>query len=451
MSLETQGTGCPFGFGAQAGTDTGAAPASAGAAPSSAPAATHNATHHGYEPFQMKNPFPAYAALRAEEPVMYDERIDLFVVTRYDDIKAVFDDWETFSSENAQAPVRKRGPQATQIMNEGGFTAYSGLSARIPPEHTRIRGIVQKAFTPRRFKVLEPFIRQNVADRLDAMIARGQDAATHHGEIVKDLAYEVPTITILTLIGEDLAKLDDYKRWSDSRAAMTWGDLSDEEQIPHAHNLVEYWQACLALVAKAHAEGGDNLIADLVTAQKDGAEISDHEIASVAYSLLFAGHETTTTLISNALRLLAADAATWQKLVEDPKKIPGAIDEVLRYSGSIVAWRRKATKDAEIGGVKLPKGSGILLVMGSANRDESKFEDPETFDIARPNAREHLSFGFGIHYCLGNMLAKLQAKIALEEATAKLPHLTVDDPESIEFRENLSFRVPVSVPVSWKA
>ncbi|MDQ4489350.1 cytochrome P450 [Sinomonas sp. ASV486] len=443
MSLETQGTGCPFGFGAQAGADTGTAAASA----NPAPAATHNATHHGYEPFQMKDPFPAYAALRAEEPVMFDERIGYFVVSRYDDIKAVFDDWETFSSENAQAPVRKRGPQATQIMNEGGFTAYSGLSARIPPEHTRIRGIVQKAFTPRRFKVLEPFIRQNVADRLDAMIAKG----TGHGEIVKDLAYEVPTITILTLIGEDIARIDDYKRWSDSRAAMTWGDLTDEEQIPHAHNLVEYWQACLALVAKAHAEGGDNLVADLVTAQKDGAEISDHEIASVCYSLLFAGHETTTTLISNALRLLAADPATWAALTEDPKKIPGAIDEVLRYSGSIVAWRRKALKDAEIGGVAIPKGSEILLVMGSANRDESKFEDPEVFDITRPNAREHLSFGFGIHYCLGNMLAKLQAKIALEEATAKLPHLHVDDPESIEFRENLSFRVPISVPVSWEA
>jgi hypothetical protein len=294
--------------------------------------------------------------------------------------------------------------------------------------------------------MLEPFIRANIAERLEAMLARG----TGHGEIVKDLAYEVPTITILTLIGEDLARLDDYKRWSDSRAAMTWGDLSDEEQIPHAHNLVEYWQACLALVEKAHREGGDTLVGDLVKAQQDGAEISDHEIASVCYSLLFAGHETTTTLISNALRLLAADAQTWAKLVEDPKRIPAAIDEVLRYSGSIVAWRRKALKDAEVGGVKIPAGAGLLLVMGSANRDESKFEDPEVFDISRPNAREHLSFGFGIHYCLGNMLAKLQAKIVVEEATAKFPHLTVDDPESIEFRENLSFRVPLAVPVSWE-
>lgn len=446
MSLSTQGGGCPFGFGS-ADTATGTA---AGGSPASPRGELRARGHHGYEPFQMKDPFPAYAALRAEEPVMYDERIGYWVVTRYDDVKAVFDDWETFSSENAQAPVRKRGPQATQIMDDGGFTAYSGLSARIPPEHTRIRGIVQKAFTPRRFKVLEPFIRANVAERLDAMLARGRDTGTDHGEIVRDLAYEVPTITILTLIGEDLARIDDYKRWSDSRAAMTWGDLTDEEQIPHAHHLVEYWQACLALVEKAHREGGDNLVADLVRAQQDGAEISDHEIASVCYSLLFAGHETTTTLISNALRLLAADASTWQQLVEDPKRIPAAIDEVLRYSGSIVAWRRKALKDAEIGGVSIPAGAGVLLVMGSANRDESKFEDPETFDITRPNAREHLSFGFGIHYCLGNMLAKLQAKIAVEEATAKIPHLRVDDPESIEFRENLSFRVPLAVPVSWE-
>lgn len=380
---------------------------------------------------------------------MYDERIDHYVVTRYDDVKAVFEDWEKFSSENAQAPVRRRGPQATQIMNEGGFTAYSGLSARIPPEHTRIRGIVQKAFTPRRFKVLEPFIRANVAERLAGMITRGKDIGANQGEIVQDLAYEVPTITILTLIGEDLARLDDYKRWSDSRAAMTWGDLSDEEQIPHAHNLVEYWQACLALVAKAHREGGDDLVADLVKTQQSGAEISDHEIASVCYGLLFAGHETTTTLISNAIRLLSADAVTWATLVEDPKKIPAAIDEVLRYSGSIVAWRRKALTEAEVGGVKIPPGAGLLLVLGSANRDESKFEDPEVFDISRPNAREHLSFGFGIHYCLGNMLAKLQAKIAVEEATSKLPGLTVENPEGIEFRENLSFRVPVAVPVKW--
>ncbi|MGB9035239.1 MAG: cytochrome P450, partial [Paeniglutamicibacter sp.] len=233
--------------------------------------AADTADHHGYQPFDQKNPFPAYAELRREAPIFFDERTNLWVVARYDDAKAVFDDWETFSSQNAQAPIRERGPQAKKIMEEGGFTAYSGLSARIPPEHTRIRAIAQKAFTPRRYKVLEPFIRENVVSRLEAMLAREE----HRGDMFRDLAYEIPTITILTLIGADLSMLDTYKRWSDSRAAMTWGNLSDEEQVPHAHNLVEYWKECQRLVAEAKENGGDNLTADIVRAQAEGAEISD--------------------------------------------------------------------------------------------------------------------------------------------------------------------------------
>ncbi|AGF71544.1 cytochrome P450 [Corynebacterium halotolerans] len=407
----------------------------------------HGGEHHGYEPFQMKNPFPSYAELRREEPVMFDERIGYWVVTRYDDIKSVFEDWETFSSENAQAPVRERGPQAKKIMEEGGFTAYSGLSARIPPEHTRIRAIAQKMFTPRRYKALEPDIRANVASRLEAMLAR-EDRA---GEMVKDLAYDIPTITILTLIGADTSQVDTYKRWSDARAAMTWGDLSDEEQIPHAHSLVEYWQECQRMVAEAHANGGDSLTADLARAQEEGAEITDHEIASLLYSLLFAGHETTTTLIANSFRVLLGHREQWETLIDNPKKTGAAVDEVLRYSGSIVGWRRKALKDTEVGGVEIAKGDGLLLLMGSANRDESRFENGEEFDLNRPNAREHLSFGFGIHYCLGNMLAKLQAKICLEEATKLAPSLRLTDDADVDFRENLSFRVPVAVPVTWDA
>ena len=416
--------GCPFGHGAEAPAD-----------------------HHGYQPFQMKDPFPSYQELRREQPVMFDERVGYYVVTKYDDVKAVFEDWETFSSENAQAPVRERGPQATGIMEQGGFTAYSGLSARRPPEHTRIRAIAQKAFTPRRYKALEPFIRQNVVDQLETMLSR----ADHRGEMVADLAYSIPTVTILTLIGADPSQVDTFKRWSDSRAAMTWGDLSDDEQVPHAHNLVEYWQECLRLVRVAHESGGDNLTADLVRAQEGGAEISDHEIASLLYSLLFAGHETTTTLISNCLRVLVAEEDQWAALVADPRRIPAAIDEVLRHSGSIVGWRRKALRDTEVGGVRIPEGAELMLLMGSANRDEDRFEDGERVDISRSNAREHLSFGFGIHYCLGNMLAKLQARIVLEETLRLMPGLRLEEPENIGFRENISFRVPEAVPVIWES
>lgn len=409
--------------------------------------ATPPADHHGYEPFNQDDPFPAYATLRQEQPVMFDDRTNLYVVSAYDDVKAVFEDWETFSSENAQSPVTKRGPQATQIMNDGGFTVYSGLSARRPPEHTRIRAVAQKAFTPRRFKVLEPMIRENVRASIERMLAK----ETPHADIVRDVAYTLPTITILTLIGEetDPETVDQYKRWSDSRAAMTWSNLADEEQIPHAHNLVEYWARCRELVQRAHDDGGDNLTADMVRDQENGAEIDDHEIASLLYSLLFAGHETTTTLISNAVRVLLSHREQWDAIVEDPKKISKAIDEVLRYSGSIVAWRRKALKDTQVGGVPIPEGAELMLLMGSANRDENRFEDGESFDISRPNAREHLSFGFGIHYCLGNMLAKLQTKIALEELSSGIPSLELNEAGDIPFRENISMRVPHHVNVTW--
>src|SRR4029450_1298920 len=196
----------PIVDGRPAGQDW-AQPTPEGVPVSTLPDVTECPVHHGYEPFAQKDPFPAYAALRAEEPVMYDERIGYWVVTRYDDVKAVFDDWLTFSSENAQAPVRQRGAEAKRIMDDGGFTAYSGLSARVPPEHTRIRKIVARAVSPRRDKALEPRIRANVVRQLGAMLQRPDRT----GDLVADLAYELPTVTILTLIGVDPAKVDTFK------------------------------------------------------------------------------------------------------------------------------------------------------------------------------------------------------------------------------------------------
>ncbi len=400
--------------------------------------------HHGFEPFAMGDPFPVYEELRREEPVMFDESIGYFVITRYDDIKAVFADWEHFSSENAQAPVRPAGEPAKRVMAEGGFTAYSGLSARVPPEHTRIRDVATKAFTPRRYKVLEPLVRENVDRLIDRMLAAGPPA-----DIVAGLAWDVPTITILTLLGVSVDMIPQIKEWAGSRAAMTWGDLTDEEQVPHAHNLVAYWNFCQQLVAESKLDPKDDLVGDMVRLQAEGNEISDHEIASFLYSLLFAGHETTTTLISNALRVLLGHPDQYRELGANPAAIPAAIDEVLRFSPSIVAWRRKALSDTEIGGVSIPAGSNVLLVMGSANRDETVFDQPDLFDIARKNARSHLSFGFGIHYCLGNLLAKLQVKVVLEEITAKVPDMGLLADQTIVFGDNLSFRAPTAVPVTW--
>ncbi len=406
---------------------------------------TFGKDYHGFEPFKLTDPFDAYAALRAQAPVMWDDRINMFVITRYEDVKAVFDNWETFSSKDAQAPIRPLGAAAKKVLQDGNFTTYSGLSARIPPEHTRIRAVATKAFTPRRYKVLEPFIRENADRLIDEMVAKGGN----RGDILPDLAWDLPTITIFTLIGVPTDMIEQVKEWAGSRATLTWGDLTDEEQVPHAHNMVNYWNFCQKLVADAKVTPGDNLVTDLVNLQAAGDDISDHEIASFLYSLLFAGHETTTTLISNAVRQLLLHPEAWNAIIADPAKIPGAVEEVLRSSGSIFAWRRTAEKDAVINGVDIPKGSQLLLVMGSANRDPEMFPNPDKFDIERENARNHLSFGFGIHYCIGNMLGKLQTRVALEELSKKLPSLEIVPDVDITFGDNLSFRVPTTVPVTW--
>jgi cytochrome P450 len=398
-----------------------------------------------FHPFDLADPYPFYEWARHQAPVFFSPELNYFVVARYADIKAVFDDWRTFSSENAQAPLRPIGEEARRVMREGGFTAYSGLSARVPPDHTRIRKLVQGCFGVRRFRAIEPQIREIVTKAIDAIIQKGE------ADFFKELAYDVPALVLFKLVGVPDADVPKVKSWGVSRSLLTWGNLSDQEQVPHAHNMVEYWRYCRDLVRQRREQEGDDLPSDLLREQKNGADISDDEIAGVLYSVLFAGHETTTTLMGNGLRELLAHRDNWEALVADPSLIPGAVDEVLRYAPSIVAWRRKALMDTSIGGVPVAKGSNILLLLGSANRDETMFTDPQLFNIHRKDARKHLAFGYGIHTCVGQQLAKIEFIIALEELARRMPGLHLKPGQKFEFARNSSFRVPTALHVEWKA
>lgn len=394
-----------------------------------------------YDPFDLKSPYDHWAEMRHERPVYFHEETGYYIVSKYDDVKAVYEDWQTFSSENAQAPIRPMCAEGKQIMKDGGFTAYSGLSARMPPDHTRIRKLVQKCFGPRRFRSIEPKIEQIVADALDRITPMGKL------DFYKEVAFEVPAQVLFTLMGipnEDVPKV---KNWALSRAALTWSRLSDEEQLPHAHNMVDYWAYCRKLVEMRKQNPGDDFPSDLLRQQAEGAEITDDEIAGVMYSVLFAGHETTTTLMANAVITFMQNPDVWQDLQAHPEKIPAATDEILRHSPSIVAWRRQAVKDTQIGGVDIPAGSDILVIMGSANRDESMFENGEQLQIDRKNAMQHLSFGYGIHFCPGSQLAKLEFGIMLRELLKRFPNMQLVDGDQIEFFANVSFRVPLQVNV----
>jgi cytochrome P450 len=396
-----------------------------------------------FDPFDLTDPFPFYEYARGEAPVFYSERLGYWVVSRHAEIKAVFENWQTYSSENAQAPFRPMGPAGKAVMQAGGFTAYSGLSARIPPDHSRIRKVAQSCFGPRRFKAIEP----QIYDVVNAQI----DKFAHLGKVdfFREFAYDVPALVLFKLIGIPDSDVPMVKSWAVSRALLTWGDLTDEEQVPHAHNMVQYWNYCRALVAARHKEMSDDLPGDMVKAQMDGAEITDDEIAGVLYSVLFAGHETTTTLLANSMREVLTHPDAWAKLVANPNLWIGATDEFLRYTPSIVSWRRKALADSEIGGVKIPAGSNLLLLLASGNRDEAVFEHADQLDVTRSNARNHLSLGFGIHYCLGQQLAKLEFGIAMKELARRLPSLRLTPGQVPTYAHNTSFRVPKAVHIEW--
>ena len=396
-----------------------------------------------FDPFDLTDPFPFYEFARAEAPVFYSEKLGYWVVARHADIKAVFENWQTFSSENAQAPIRPMGEPGRAVMKAGGFTAYSGLSARVPPEHSRIRKVAQSCFGPRRFKSIEPQIFEIVNREIDRFADKGSC------DFFREFAYDVPAYVLFRLVGVPDSDVPKVKSWAISRALLTWGNLTDEEQVPHAHNMVEYWAYCRSLVAAAHENPGDNLPGDMVRMQAGGAEISDDEIAGVLYSVLFAGHETTTTLLANAMREVLLDRDRWEDLKASPDKWTAATEEFLRFSPSIVAWRRRALTDTEIGGVAIPKGADILLLLGSANRDAAVFENPDTLDIDRPNARSHLSFGYGIHFCLGQQLSKLEFGIAMREVARRLPSLRLKPGQEFTFAHNTSFRVPTALQIEW--
>jgi hypothetical protein len=394
-----------------------------------------------FRPFDTSDPFAFYERARHEQPVFFSEELGFWVVTRHDDIRAIFKEPATFSSEITQAPYKERPPEVQRVLDEGEFTAYSGLSARQPPDHTRLRGFIKKAFTPRRTAVLEPQIRE-IAQRMIAELPRNGAPV----DLVAGLTYELPALVIFRLLGVPDEDVADVKRWAASRLVLSFGDLPVDEQIEHAHNLVTYWRYCLDLVNARFEDLRDDLPSDLVRIYQDGDQSLDvHEMASLVYSQLTAGHETTSSLLACGLKDLLAQRNRWEELCADPSLAPNAVEEMLRVSTPVFAWKRLVKQDARVGDVDLRRGDRLLLVLGSANHDETVFEAPEAIDLHRPNARNHLAFGFGIHFCLGAPLARLEGQVVLEELARAFPGLRLVEGQEFVYPPNTTFRAPREV------
>ena len=386
-----------------------------------------------FAPAYLADPYPTYPALQ-EKPPFYEPGLDMWVVSRFADVDAVFRDPARFSAAIAQDPLTPFSPEARAIL-AAGFRPPKVMSNADPPEHGRIRAHTTRAFSARRMAMLEPTIRARATALIDAF-SNASDV-----EIVGALTFPLPAITIFTMIGFPDDDLEQLKAWCGDRLAMTWGRPQAPDQVRVAHQMVAYWAYCEAFVEQRAAAPADDLTSDLLrTAAEDGT-MSHREIASIIYGLSFAGHETTTNLIANTLRRVLETDGLWDAVRNDGSVIPNVVEEALRHDTSVVAWRRVAKEATEVGGVAVPAGAKLLLLLAAANHDPARFPDPERFDPQRANARGHIAFGIGIHYCLGAALARLQVAIVLELLAARFPRLRLRA-QPLTFAPNISFRGP---------
>lgn len=384
-----------------------------------------------------------YRHARAESPVTWLPDIGYWAVTRYDDIKAILNDKERFSSEITLDPLTPFTPEVRALLKERGFRARPTLSNNTREDHAHIRRHAQIAFSPKRIRSLEPYIRQLVRDAVEDFRDDGR------ADLVAQMVYELPALVLFRLLGvpdEDVAAI---KRWADDRLLLTFGKLGPEAQLEAAGRLADYWDYCVAHVRKRMASPTDDLPSDMLRARQADGELSIEDIENVVFGLLLAGHETTTNAAANAILTLLEHRDAWASLVSDPALIPNAVEEILRYRPSVVAWRRLAKTDVTVRGVEIPAGSRVLCFLASGNRDEERFPAGERFDIRRENAKAHIAFGFGSHFCLGAPLARYELTLIVEELTQLLPGLRLVPGQSFEPVETVQFRGPKELRVEW--
>lgn len=390
----------------------------------------------------LDDPYAGYAALREAGPVHRITGTDgqpAWLVTRYEDVRHALADPRLSLDKRYAAPGGYRG-----------FSLPPALDANLlnmdPPDHTRVRRLVVKAFTPGRVDALCKPVRRIADELLDAMEERGGPA-----DLIADYAGPLPITVICDLLGIPQDHRRDFLAWSD---ALISPDPTRPEQMRQAvAAMLEFYAG---LIAAKRAEPGDDLLSDLIAVREGGDgdggadRLTEDELTSLAFLILFAGYETTVHLIGNAVLALLDHPDQLRELRQNPAELPTAVEEILRYDGPYpVAIRRFPKEDLEIGGVRIPAGETVLLSIASANRDPARFPDPDALDRGR-DLSGHLALGHGIHYCVAAPLARLEAVTALEALLDRFPDLRLGVPRGeLRHRRGLRMRGLISLPVAW--
>lgn len=416
-----------------------------------------------FDPFSEEHridPYPAYAELRRHAPAYRVEKPGAWAISRYADVAFVLRHPELFSSS------------AMQTMMTSGFTGGSGtpglglagadaarfaellrtlpvsiadvlgsrsLIASDPPRHGALRNLVNRGFTPRRIAELEPRIRA---------IARASLAAVQEKrelDLVADFAVPLPVTVIAELLGVEPERTADFKRWSDCTVAGATGTGAGIRPETMLEAFAELSTYMIGVIEQRRAEPKEDLISTLIRAENGEAGLTPLEVVMFTLLLLVAGNETTTNLLGNTMLALLAHPAELDRVQRDPALIPALVEEALRFDGPIQFVFRTATQDVDLAGARIPAGATVMPLIGSANRDDAQFEGADRLDVSR-NTQGHLAFGVGIHFCLGASLARLEARVALEELLAHFVRFELTEPR-LEYVDSFLVRGPKRLPL----
>ncbi len=380
------------------------------------------------------DPYSTYARLREDDPVHWCEPWGQWVVTRFDDVLAVNKDPKHFSSAGWEKKfITQLPPELQQLPHMQRHYGTKVLSMTDPPEHTRLRRLVVRSFTPRVLEALRPAIGQLVDDLLD------EAAGGERMDAIAQFAYPLPAIVIGKLLGAPEDGREQFMRWSKTIVDFVGTGHADEARaLANEQTLKEFRAFLEPIIRDRRARPQDDLISILASTD-EGERLTDDEIVSTCIVLLFAGHETTANLIGNGLLALLRHPEQLALLRAEPERMPAAVEELLRYDSPVQRNRRLAMQDMTFGGKEIRQGDSVLVFMGSANRDAARFADPDALDITRaPNPQ--MAFGHGIHFCAGAALTRLEAPIALRALLDRFPDVRLADGFDERWHRNITFR-----------
>ena len=389
-----------------------------------------------YNPFSARtaqDPYPVYAALRDRAPVHRSRLLNAWLFTRHADIDAILRDHRRFSSDPRNGALTARQRAMLPTPEEATILTLD------PPDHTRLRALVNKAFTRRAVAALEPRIRGVLAALLDAI----EDPSGF--DLIQAVAQPLPVIVIAEMLGVPPGDRAQFKLWSSQRSRVLEPTIGTRERRLAGEAVRALDAYFRSIIAERRAAPRDDILSALVHAEDAGESLTEREMLNMLRLLLIAGHETTVNLIGNGVLALLRNPDELQRLRDDPGLIPSAVEELMRFDSPVQTDFRRVLEDCEVNGFPLRKRDNIAVLLGAANRDPEVFSDPDRLDVGRTGAA-HLSLGRGVHHCLGAPLARLEARIALEMVLERSPRMRLLDSRP-RFRKTIVLRGLRSLPL----